>query len=255
MTEIDKCYMCDNLASSKEHVPPKCIFPERKDVTDQDFRENLITVPSCDDHNSKKSKDDEFLLVMIAGIIGNNSIGYGHKFTKVDRAIRRSSGRLIEKAFLRKEKYLIEIDNNKFLEIIWGTPDQERLQKCFEHIAYGIYYHHFSKRFRGQIRISLGYLHHSEKNPDTFAKLIKHKAEIELRDSEVFGKNKDVFFYQFTEKDQYGIFMLKLCFYGGIDVYISFAPKNFQNFRLDIEMMNRGIKTFVKVEDKLYEFN
>ena len=26
------CYMCDEIATSDEHVPPKCIFPEVKDL-------------------------------------------------------------------------------------------------------------------------------------------------------------------------------------------------------------------------------
>src|SRR5207249_7535044 len=58
-----QCYMCDRQATSHEHVPPKCIFPERKDTDGQDLRAQLITVPSCDIHNSKKSKDDESLMV------------------------------------------------------------------------------------------------------------------------------------------------------------------------------------------------
>lgn len=54
------CYMCDAEATTVEHVPPKCIFPESKDLssTDKllDFRKQLITVPSCDDHNGKNQK-------------------------------------------------------------------------------------------------------------------------------------------------------------------------------------------------------
>ena len=162
--EKEKCYMCDEPACSREHVPPKCIFPERKDVNGLDFKRELITVPSCETHNLKKSNDDEFLLVSLAGIIGNNSIGYHHKFTKVDRAIRRSSSKLIEKAFLKKQKYIIEIEDNKFLEVLWGTPDFERLERCFEHIAFGIFYHHFKKKFRGGVKVLLGYIYDKEKN-------------------------------------------------------------------------------------------
>jgi hypothetical protein len=123
----ETCYMCENPPTSREHVPPKCLFPESKDVKGQNFRENLITVPSCDLHNSKKSKDDEFLMVSTAGIIGNNSIGYHHKLGKVDRAIRRSSNRLIENVFLRKKHYFFQSENNQFIEVIWGTPDYDRL--------------------------------------------------------------------------------------------------------------------------------
>src|SRR6266576_4429106 len=97
-----KCYMCDKPATSHEHVPPKCIFPERKDTGGEDLRDQLMTVPSCDEHNTRKSKDDEFLMVSLAGILGNNSIGYRQKFTKVNRAIRNTSGRLLNAAFLKR---------------------------------------------------------------------------------------------------------------------------------------------------------
>ena len=64
MTDKKKnnCYMCDSYAVTVEHVPPACLFPEKKDSKDIDFRKNLITVPSCEIHNSKKSDDDEFLM-------------------------------------------------------------------------------------------------------------------------------------------------------------------------------------------------
>jgi hypothetical protein len=131
-----KCYMCDETASTVEHVPPKCLFPESKDIEGQNFRLNLITVPSCEIHNTQKSKDDEFLMVSLAGMIGNNSIGYLHKFTKVDRAIQKSAHKLIENVFLKKEKYYFKIEDNKFIELIWGTPDFDRLENCFKHIAF-----------------------------------------------------------------------------------------------------------------------
>jgi hypothetical protein len=101
MNEYDElCYMCNEHAISKEHIPPKCLFPELKDIPDKNFRTNLITVPSCVNHNSKKSNDDEFLMVSLAGVIGNNSIGYRHHMGKVNRAIKRSSYKLLEEVFL-----------------------------------------------------------------------------------------------------------------------------------------------------------
>lgn len=57
MTET--CYMCEAAPTSREHVPPKCLFPESKDVNGQNFRENLITVPSCDIHIEEIFSADE----------------------------------------------------------------------------------------------------------------------------------------------------------------------------------------------------
>ena len=52
-------------ALSEEHVPPKAIFPEPKDSGGVDYRQNFITVPSCDEHNLAKTLNDEYLLVLL----------------------------------------------------------------------------------------------------------------------------------------------------------------------------------------------
>lgn len=128
---VEYCYMCGAVATTVEHAPPKCLFPEAKDTPGADFRKNLITVPSCIEHNCSKSSDDEFLMVSIAGIVGNNSIGYHHATGKVDRALRRSSYRLLNKVFHKKEILRIEKEDNEFIDFIIGTPDYARLKRCF----------------------------------------------------------------------------------------------------------------------------
>ena len=40
------------------------------------FKERLITVPSCDEHNMTKSNLDEYLTVTLSGKVGNNSLAY-----------------------------------------------------------------------------------------------------------------------------------------------------------------------------------
>jgi hypothetical protein len=169
-------------------------------------------------------------MVNLAGIFGNNSIGYWHKLGKVDRALRHRSKSLLGAAFKNRRHYNLNKDN-KFLEIIWGTPDQDRLNRCFSQIAYGIYYHHFSERFDGEIKVLLGYLHSTDDNHNSFMGFIKHRARIELKDVSSQGDNPDIFYYQFAEKDEHDLIFLQLRFYGGIDVYVSFMPAGKQ-FRM-----------------------
>lgn len=55
---MSKCYMCDQTAVGDEHVPPRCLFPKAKDLPNGvDLRKDLITVLSCADHNSEKSRE------------------------------------------------------------------------------------------------------------------------------------------------------------------------------------------------------
>ncbi len=136
MTENKFCYKCGEIATSREHVPPICVFPEAKDVIGLNFRKDLITVPSCDEHNSKKSHDDEFLMVSIAGIVGNNLFGYLQTQTKVDRAIRRKSKDFLNKEIIKNYKnQTLNSKSGKKYPVLYGNPNYERLINCFEHIS------------------------------------------------------------------------------------------------------------------------
>ena len=79
---------------------------------------------------------------------------------------------------------------------------------------------------------------------------------MELQGKPRFGENLDVFYYQITDKDQFGLFLMRLCFYGGVHVYVSFWPHDAQTpSHLGIELMNRGIKTIITLGEKKYEIN
>lgn len=196
-------------------------------------------------------------MVSLAGIIGNNSIGYRHKLTKVDRAIRRSSFRLLEKAIVKKQQLIkVELDGNKFIEVIWGTPDVERLRRCFDRIVRGLHLHHFGKPLEGETRILLGYLFHADRSAKNFTQFISDRAALELTDKPRYGKNEDVFYYQVTAPDQFGLFLFRLCFYGGLNVYAAVTPEGVERpYHLGMELINRGIKTVFTLGDKSYEIN
>jgi hypothetical protein len=252
-----QCYMCSALASSREHVPPRNLFPESKDIGGVDYRINLITVPSCDRHNSEKSRDDEFLMVSLAGIIGNNSIGYMHKLGKVDRAIQNSANRLLDQVLIEKKQvHRIEVEPNRFHEMIWGTPDVARLRRCFEHIACGLHRHHFGLRFDGRVHVLLGFLFHSDHKARTWVEFIRDRCEVDLKDKPNFGANPDVFYYQVTEPDEFKMFAMKLTFYGGVRVYLAFESKDSKP-RADLAglLIEAGIKTVFTLGDKSYVFN
>jgi len=256
MKENKTCYVCDKIATTREHVPPLCLFPEGKDIIGLDFRQNLITVPSCDEHNSKKSKDDEFLMVSIAGIFGNNPLGYFHAETKVNRALRRKSKDFLNKVILKNYKSgEIELSFGKKQPIIYGNPDLNRLICCFKNIGYGLYYHEFHHSFKGEIEVLPGFLK-CDDNTNTLVKLINKKFEVDEKTTGVKGDNPSVFCYQFCEPDQFGLIGLQMVFYGGTVVYIAFRPEGAQKpFDLAIALMNSGIPTTINIKGAKFEFN
>lgn len=60
MPAEEVCYWCGATPTSREHVPPKGLFPKNK-------RKDLKTVPSCDEHNHAFKKLDERMRFYIQG--------------------------------------------------------------------------------------------------------------------------------------------------------------------------------------------
>lgn len=251
------CYMCDAVKTSNEHVPPRCLFPKAKELEEgEDLRKELITVPSCDLHNAAKSLDDEFLMISISGIVGNNSIGYRHYQGRANRALRKRSKSLLDRVMTNRRRVKLPDGDNEFYNIVMGTPDYHRLVSCFEHIAFGIYHHHFGERFVGQTKIIMGFLHNTDKNSNSTTNFIRDKSAIELEEVERQGSNPGVFYYQFGKPDDIGLTLLRLTFYDGVDVYASFVPEGTSmGFDLGQELIKDGIRTTVTLGDKKYEFN
>jgi len=157
--ESKKCYFCQAYATSREHVPPKCLFPEKKDILGFDLRRDLITVPSCEIHNTAKSSDDEFLLLNLSGIVGSNTVGEIQRWKKVERArIRRKWN--IPDIVLDRTDNIEEVSNDGELQVLasWGPPDLPRLNSCYESIARGIHLHHYGNYFDGEINTHICYL-------------------------------------------------------------------------------------------------
>ncbi len=256
MNDKESCYKCGQSVSSREHVPPLCFFPEKKDTNNFDFRKDLITVPSCDEHNSKKSMDDEFLMACLTGIVENNAIGYFHNKTKVKRALERKNRHFIKSIFKDPKAFLIHTDKGDF-PLIQGSPHYERMVKCFEHIAYGLFYHEFKQVFDGECRVFLGFLKYHDENMEKTKTLIRKLYDIESVDWTFKGKNPSVFRYQFGTPDQFGLIPLKFTFYEGTEIFVAFKPKDKQ-FPSDFAMklITSGVKTIVRLSDgDAVEFN
>lgn len=250
--------MCEREATSREHVPPLCLFPEIKDTKGIDFRKDLITVPSCDLHNSKKSDDDEFLMLSLSGLLKNNPVGSFHQLTKANRALRRKNKDFIEKEILRNHRYgKIPTTDGKFRIVSLGNPNIERLSNCLKHIAYGLFYHEFKERFDGEIKMILEFIEYSDDNIQTMKKYLKRRYESEKElNSDLKGSNPDVFYYQFHKPDEFGLIGLKLVFYGTAEAYFSFMGKDSKEpFSLGLKLMEKGFNTVIELGDEKFEFN
>ena len=214
------CYMCDNLATSREHVPPECFFPEQKDLN-ADYRRNLITVPACDVHNLRKSRDDEYMLGVVAFHWRNNQVAHQQSTTKIKRALKRKRG-YFSLYFGEGKNQLLLLEDKK---LVTGPVNIDRLNSSLEKIARGLYYRHFNRKWLNNVGIqhlSLVPVHNKDPNHPVVHALTQFVQQMRLLclNQPKRGANPDVFYYQLVQ-GRFATIML-MVFYGGFEVIAVF---------------------------------
>jgi hypothetical protein len=161
MAASETCYMCDRDATSREHVPPQCFFPSSKDsLSGKDFRKNLITVPSCELHNSKKSGDDLYLLHAISFTYQSNQEGQ-HLFSKRIKKTAESHPYLLKTFFEQSERVYVNGQPTLAFEV-----NMQRFENGMTCIANAIYFSHFKIRWNEQLEILSPSLRYNSKTPN-----------------------------------------------------------------------------------------
>jgi hypothetical protein len=206
--------MCESLSVSKEHVPPKCFFPEQKDIpTGMDYRKNLVTVPSCREHNMRTSKDDEYLLAVVITHYQNNQAAYNHFMSKILRGLNRNS-HLAQRIVKSSTPIVIGGQSTAIL-----NAESERINSELKKIACGIYYHHFGKKWAESIMIDSPSRLTVDESPEYSVHHLAALADQILQHAPTNGDNPDIFYYQALSVDALPVTIIKMVFYGGFKVF------------------------------------
>lgn len=140
-----KCYICNNTATSHEHVPAECFFPKGR-------RSNPIKVPSCDIHNQKTSIDDEYVRTIITMAKGANSIAADHFNSKVRKSFERRPA--LQARIMKEPLFLNYIANNEATRGLTLNVERERFDKVMKKIAYGLHFHKYKETWEKELFIS-----------------------------------------------------------------------------------------------------
>lgn len=150
-----KCYACDRNSSSKEHVPPKSVFPEDHEHNlDLSLRNNLITVPSCHLHNSKKALDDEVFKCLVHFVFGESELSLEQINTK-DSRLNRTLWGDNGKAGIVLDRLEPAITEDGSPTLAFPKEVVDVVIDSFHMIAKGLYYHlnKCTRRFKGRIEV------------------------------------------------------------------------------------------------------
>lgn len=226
MTEL--CYMCDSVATSREHAPPRCIFPEKKDMGDgRDYRKNLIVVPSCDTHNLEKSENDLYLQLVIVNGYFNNPLAEKQFSTKLSRAFQRRPALL---SGFHSTAKPVAVDGTETVAV---TVDQSRFNDSMDHVIRALYFHTFGERLDAGLQIHSPLMLAMEgaqaERVNELTKNFCWAVRQHLSDKPKLGSNPEIFWYKIDHARQKDIVCCEMRFYGGFDVFSSTRLKSTSN--------------------------
>lgn len=211
-----ECYMCDAVATSEEHAPPECFFPE-------DRRSGLITVPSCAEHNEANSKDVEYVRNVLSTQHGTNGAA-ALLFETTKRSLKHSP-RLAARTFRDLSPVMVEGEETGAYRV-----DLPRHELVMSAIAYALHFRDFGRKHRGDWQIftpSFKYaasVHHGA--PDPWEKFRAYVESGDYKPMQV--PHPEVFKYGLLEMEQ-GQIMYRFEFYESVVVmawtrFTTFAP-------------------------------
>lgn len=134
----NSCIYCGSKTNiTSDHIPPKCLFRERKGL-------HLITVPACNKCNQSYKKDDEYFRIYVSADISRNEQGkklwhekvIGSTFIRSFKLRKTIASNISEDI----KKFNGEVFKRKILNM-----DASRINNVLIRIVKGLYWHHYGK--------------------------------------------------------------------------------------------------------------
>ena len=220
--------MCESPGTSDEHAPPQCIFPK---FDDKNSQKNLkkIKVPSCDLHNSLKSKDDEYLLYVLTTTITSNSVGQNHFYEKTIKAVKRRPKLSYELLENSVPIIINDYEKNQKFESHTLNLDKARLDSVMEKCARALYFYNTNCKLTGTANVICSFVLNTQNmqlNQQIAEAFIL--SEDLFKAEKAFGDYPKVFNYKILE-DQKSV-LIRLAFYETTKVIVEVRKPNNQFF-------------------------
>lgn len=217
----DACYYCGKKATTKEHIPPVCFFPKGSKF-------GLFTVPACDEHNNAKSKDDEYVKVLLttsADLMLRDDL---HPvIDKSERALARSPA-FRATVLDDPEPAVVILPCGTWLPSSSHKIDMTRFFNFFNFFARGLFYHHEKKIWKGAVQVAPHFLLRTDAEDED--KLMSDELLEQYDRANSHGLNKNIFYYNFVtvfddaSPSKILMYVLCVCFFDKFKVSLILAP-------------------------------
>lgn len=223
--EPAQCYCCERTATTKDHIPPKCFFPEKKYLPSNspNYRSHLITVPSCSEHNNSRSSDDEYAAAVIV-MNSKSDLAFTIFKSKWVQTLLRREGVLGKRIFSTARSARVISENNGLLipyETLAISYEMRRIERVIESIARALYYREsgYQEKWLNSCIIKSPNLLNRNLSNSQDAYVLNHinQGFIHGEKHQELGLTKkgscpDVFYYQFLKSEDKN-FIIRMVFY------------------------------------------
>ena len=162
MTNRGQCAYCGRKkASTRDHVPPKCIFL-------RPLPEYMITVPSCEECQGSSKDDEYFMIVMLIAVDADTAQGYAEfsksrkqrlerKLKEMHRVLGRREFSGLARRIQRQSTVVpaVTAENlmipHRPLPLLF--PENQRIARVGERIVRGLFFHEKAYRVPDQYSV------------------------------------------------------------------------------------------------------
>ena len=223
-SEKVQCYCCEKIATTRDHIPPKCFFPEKKHLSSDspDYRSDPIILLACSECNNLRSKDDEYTAAVII-MNSRSDLAFTMSKSKWVKTLLRHEGALGKRIFsTAKSTKFISRRNSVLIphETLSISYEITRIERVIESVARALYYIEsgYRERWLNSCIVKSPRLFNRDLSYSQDAYFLdqinqafvhgeKHP-ELELTKK---GVHPDVFYYQFLKSEHENI--IKMVFY------------------------------------------
>jgi hypothetical protein len=214
------CVYCgDRSICTKEHVIPRCLFPQE----DRSPRSDLVIVPVCRECNEGKGDDDAYIRDSFTADIacsGNAVVRTVQKAAFRSAATNRSD--LVRAAKSKMRIQAVESPSGLYLGHHHTIPlDWERVSRYFELVTRGLYWKKFAKRLPDDYAFKVLRVHAS-----CYKELLHDAMENGGVCCPVIGEGVFGCSFRVIAEDPFSSLWL-MCFYNSIFISVETGPPGF----------------------------
>ena len=203
------CFNCGRPATTKDHIPPKCLFRKNS-------KRQLISVPACKECNESTALDDEYFCAALATMLTASPAPQEVWNQRFRRQISRPDFQGLRKRLASQIAPIWLPSPRGFALTGILAAEQERMDRSIRKMVRGLFYHHRRRQMTTETVIDVLW------KPSDWLPDFAYQCPLAVLEEDTFAYR-----YALTS-DELGVSMWWFAFYNSLLIVALVAPPAFK---------------------------